>query len=107
MRSDLVLLITPEAGDGAEALALGPDGVGPATKQCLDVVGSGISGEVEIVIHVSRRRFGVSNDGVAHRPSDQVEGVAGRPKAVGQVGSCFDQWPQALGEHAPKVVRLT
>ena len=72
-----------------------------------DVVGSGISGEVEIVIHVSRRRFGVSNDGVAHRPSDQVEGVAGRPKAVGQVGSCFDQWPQALGEHAPKVVRLT
>ncbi len=40
------------------------------------------------------------HDGVADRAPHQVEGVAGRPEAVRQVGGGVDQGPESLGEHA-------
>ena len=40
------------------------------------------------------------HDGVADRAPHQIQGVTGRPEAVGQVGGGVDQGPEALGEHA-------
>ena len=50
---DLVLLAATQEADGAEPLALGPHRVGPAGHRPLDVVRSGVGGEVEVAVGVS------------------------------------------------------
>src|ERR1019366_7168275 len=97
---DLVLLVPAQAGDRPEPLALGPDGIGPATQGVHDVVRPRVSREVEVVAEFGGQCAAVSHDGVTHRTPHQVEGVAGRPEAVRKVGGGVDQGPESLGEHA-------
>ena len=53
----------------------------------LDGVGSGVGGEVEVVVTPGPTApAGSGHDGVAHRAAHQVEGVTGRPEAVGELG---------------------
>ncbi len=47
-RRDLEPLAVLLAPDGAEALTLQPDRVGPRTHQCLDRVGAGTGGDVDV-----------------------------------------------------------
>lgn len=96
---DLVATPLAEAGDGAEPLPLGPYRLRPLPEECLDLVGPGVGGEVEVghVVTVWRR---AADDGVADRAPDQVEGVPGCAETVRQVGRGLHQWPQSVGEHA-------
>jgi hypothetical protein len=48
VRRDLVLARALEAADRPEPLAGGPDGVGPAGDEALDVVGERVGGQVEV-----------------------------------------------------------
>ena len=97
---DLVLLVPPLAGDGAEPLALGPHRIGPARHHGLDLVGPGVGGEVQVGI-VGHTGGGVAgDDGVTHRAAHQIEGPVRPLEPLRQVGRGVDQGPESLGEHA-------
>ena len=78
MGGDLEVAPVLAAADGAEALPLGPHSVGPPPHRRLDVVGTGVGGEVE----VHPCRIPVEEE-VAHRSTDEVGPVPSRTEASG------------------------
>ena len=72
---DLVGAVALLGADGAKALSLGPDGIGPAAEQPLDLVRPGIGGGVEIAVH--RQVEQQISDGA----TDQVQAVPGSGEA--------------------------
>ena len=98
-RRDLHRLQRPVAAlvahaDGAELLALGPDGIGPSVDQPLDLGRTGVGGEVEIEPRPIRPDEQVA-DGAAH----QVEAATGGPEAGGERGELVQHRREAVGDH--------
>lgn len=88
MRGDLVdtIAVGPMLlrADRAEPLALGPDGIGPATQQQLDLVGPGVGGGVEVEQLATRGVGGGARQQVAHRAADEVEAMPGCTEAFAE-----------------------
>ena len=104
---DLVDLGALAAADGAEARALGPDVVGPAPHQALDLRRQGVGGQVEIVGRRGPRR--AREERVPHRAPDQGEGLPrrGEPSRhlLGGVDIGAEPFGNRSGLHPPTVVR--
>ena len=97
---DLVALAASETPDGAEPLPLGPYRVSPSSHHRFDVVRAGVSGEVEVVlVRLAGLRL-AGHDGIANRPTHQIERVAGLVEPLSQAGGRLDQRLESLGEHA-------
>ena len=73
MRRDLEELAAPPAPDRAESRPLRPHVVGPAPDQPLDLVGTGIGGEIEVGV----RRSGRREERVAHGTPDEIQTATG------------------------------
>ena len=76
---DLEGLAVLDAPDRAEALALQPDGVGPARDDAFDGVGTRAGRDVDVVAALVP-----VEEGVAHRPTDEVRAVAFGAQQPGQ-----------------------
>ena len=65
--------------DGAEAFALGPQGVGPPAERRLDLLGRGVGREVEVLGQAV-----AAQEQVAHRAADEVQAMIAGAEALGQ-----------------------
>src|SRR5205085_4749222 len=80
--------------DRSEALALGPDGVGPARQDLFGLVRERIGGEVEVGAVVE-----AVDDGVAHQPTDEIQVLARVREALRHLGRSRDKPFETLGNH--------
>ncbi len=96
MRRDLKALPLVAEPDRPEALPLQPHRIGPPPHEALDLVGSGVGREVEILLAVTRIGPG---EGVAHRSAHDVEAATGFVEATRQLGGGLDQGLETLGDH--------
>ena len=88
--------LPPMAGpDRPEALALGPDRVGPALHERLDLIRQGVGRQVEVRLGLDG---GIAvEQGVADRAADEVDAVPGRREALGELRRVGHQAAEALG----------
>ena len=98
---DLEVPAVLAAADGAEALTLGPHGVGPALEQSLGVGGEGVGGEVD----VAARRHVAAEEEVADDTAHEVEAEPGRGEALGQRGRALEDGAQPVGDHGRRGYR--
>ena len=88
------------AADRPEPLALAPHRVGQRRHDLEDAVGSGVGGQVDVVVAAD-----VAPDQlVAHDAAHQVQPVTGRDEGVGQRPHLLEHGLQPLRDHAPTVV---
>ncbi len=106
MRGDFKDLPGPPAADGAEPCPLGPHVVGPALDQSLNLVRSGIGGEVKVRIGQCSRR----EQGVADGATYQVQRLIGLGETLRQPRGGGQQRLKSLGHgggrHLSTVVGL-
>ena len=95
VRGDLNPPVAPASADGAEALPLGPQSVGPALQDRFHRGRLGVGGEVQVEAGVQRQ----AQQGVAHHPAHQIYPVASRGEPLSQLSGFLSDRGQALQAH--------
>ena len=95
VRRDLIDLAVDRAPDRAEALTLGPYGLGDIGDECLDLGRTSVGGGVQIVL--GSRPF---DQVVAHHPTDEEEPIARIDETSSQRAGLLDDVVEARRERA-------
>lgn len=98
MRRDFVDAAVLLRADGAKALALGPQRVGPPGEDLLGFLGPRIGGCVEVE-HVDVRRVTPADEQVAHGAADQVETLPRGGESLGKRCQLGEDRREAFGDH--------
>ena len=80
--------------DRAEALALGPQCVGPSVQERLRLLGPSVGGEIDV-----RVLEGTVREQIADDATDEVQPVPGRGEPLGQWPRLLEDGPQPLLDH--------
>jgi hypothetical protein len=95
MGGDLEGAARHPATDGPEALALQPHRLRDGAHEVLDLVGTGVGGEVVVVALLD----GAPEEQVAHDAPDEVHAVAGGLEALGNRSELGEHRGEPLGDH--------
>ncbi len=92
--------LAPTAADGPEALALGPDGVGPPRHDPLRLLGARVGREIDVAVTGEEV---ASHEQVANDAPDQVDAMALGGEALRERARLVEHGSQALGDHRCRV----